>query len=176
MSSVLLDLSNGFADAVEGAGRSVVSVNEGGRAGVSGTVWRDGLIVTAEHTIRDERELTIGLPGGGSSSAAVIGRDPSTDIALLRLSDSPVVTAEFADAGQLRVGQFVMAVGRRPGQLHQALLRHAAVRRQPARPGEAPQGEAGRPRRALPPGRRAPEPTHPGRDAPRPRWRRRAQI
>ena len=117
MSSVLLDLSNGFADAVEGAGRSVVSVNEGGRAGVSGTVWRDGLIVTAEHTIRDERELTIGLPAGGSSSAAVIGRDASTDIALLRLnSDSPVVTAEFADAGQLRVGQFVMAVGRRPGQ------------------------------------------------------------
>ncbi len=114
--NVLLDLSNGFADAVEDAGRGIVSVNEGGRAGVSGTVWRDGLIVTAEHTIRDEQELTIGLPTGGSSSATVIGSDPSTDIALLRLNGDSPVAAEFADAAQLRVGHFVMAVGRRPGQ------------------------------------------------------------
>jgi len=113
MNTALIDFSNGLVSAVEQAGKSVVSVNEGGRAGVSGTVWRDGLIVTAEHTIRGQNELAIELPAGASSSATVIGRDPTTDIALLRLKDSVPATAEFADAAQLRVGQFVLAVGRR---------------------------------------------------------------
>ncbi len=113
MSTVLLDLSNGFADAVERAGRSVVSVKEGGRAGVSGTLWRDGLVVTAEHTIRGQQELTIELPAGGSSSATVVGRDPTTDVALLRLKDNLPASTEFADAAQIRVGNLVLAVGRR---------------------------------------------------------------
>jgi S1-C subfamily serine protease len=113
MSTALLDLSNSFANAVERAGRSVVSVNEGGRAGVSGTIWRDGLVVTAEHTIRGEQELTIELPTGASAAATVIGRDATTDVALLRVKESPTATAEFADAAQLRVGHFVLAIGRR---------------------------------------------------------------
>jgi S1-C subfamily serine protease len=113
MSTALLELSNGFANVVERAGRSVISVNEGGRAGVSGTIWRDSLAVTAEHTIRDQQELTIELPGGGSSSATVIGRDPTTDIALLRLKDTVPAGADFLDAQQIRVGNFVLAVGRR---------------------------------------------------------------
>lgn len=114
--SVLLDLSDGFAGVVDRTGRSVVSVNEGGRAGVSGTVWRDGLVVTAEHTIRGQQELTIELPTGGSSSATVIGGDPSTDIALLRLNGDSTAASEFVDAAHIRVGHFVMAVGRRPKQ------------------------------------------------------------
>jgi S1-C subfamily serine protease len=116
MSTALLELSNGFADAVEGAGRSVISVNEGGRSGVSGTIWRDGLAVTAEHTIREQQELTIELPGGGSSSATVIGRDPTTDIALLRLQDTVPAAGEFLGAKQIRVGNLVLAVGRRGKQ------------------------------------------------------------
>ena len=113
MNTSLIDLSNGLAELVERAGRAVVSVNEGGRAGVSGTVWRDGLVVTAEHTIRDHQDLTIELPNGGSSSATVIGRDPTTDIALLRLKDTVPAAADFFGAEQIRVGNFVLAVGRR---------------------------------------------------------------
>jgi S1-C subfamily serine protease len=113
MSTALLDLSNSFANAVERAGRSAVSANEGGRAGVSGTIWRDGLVVTAEHTIRCEQELTTELPTGASAAATVIGRDATTDVALLRVKDPLPATAEFADAAQLRVGHFVLAIGRR---------------------------------------------------------------
>ncbi len=116
MTTALIDLSNSFADAVEQAGNTVISVNEGGRSGVSGTIWRDGLVVTAEHTIRSQQELTVELPSGVSSSATVVGRDPTTDVALLRLKDSLPATGSFADAGQLRVGQFVLAVGRRGKQ------------------------------------------------------------
>ena len=116
MNTALIDLSNGFADAVERAGCSIVSVNEGGRAGVSGTIWRDSLVVTAEHTIRGQQELTIELPNGASSAAVVVGRDTTTDVALLRLRDSLPATTEFADADQLRVGNFVLALGRRGKQ------------------------------------------------------------
>src|SRR5215831_8091091 len=88
MNTALIEFSNGFADVVEKAGSIVVSVNEGGRTGVSGTVWRKDLVVTAEHTIRDQQEITIELPTGASSSATVVGRDPTTDIAVLRLTSS----------------------------------------------------------------------------------------
>lgn len=113
MNSALIQLSNDVAEAVEQAGKIIVSVNEGGRSGVSGTLWRDGLVVTTEHTIRGQQELTIELPNGASSSAKVIGRDATTDIALLRMKEPVRATTEFADAGRLRVGHFVLAVGRR---------------------------------------------------------------
>ena len=113
MSSALLDLSNSFADAVAQAGRSVVSVHEGGRSGVSGTLWRDGLVVTAEHTIRGHQEVTVGLPSGETAQAAVVGRDSTTDVALLRLKDAQKTQIATADAAQLQVGHFVLAVGRR---------------------------------------------------------------
>jgi S1-C subfamily serine protease len=116
VSSSLFALSEEFANAIERAGRSVVSVNEGGRSGVSGTIWREGLVVTAAHTIRGQQELTLELPGSGSTKASVVGRDPATDVALLRMKDSGNATAEFADAAKLRVGHFVLAVGRRPQQ------------------------------------------------------------
>ena len=105
MNAALIELSNGFVNAIERAGKNVVSVNEGGQAGVSGTIWRDDLVVTAEHTIRDQEELTLELPSGNSSSATVVGRDPTTDIALLRLKDSIPATAEFADGAQVDARQ-----------------------------------------------------------------------
>lgn len=113
MNNAQIDLSNCFADAVEKAGRSVVSVNEGGRAGVSGTLWRDSLVITAEHTIRGHEEVTVDLPDGTTSTANVIGRDPATDIALLRTKDGVPAVVEFADTSELRVGNYVLAIGRR---------------------------------------------------------------
>jgi S1-C subfamily serine protease len=113
MNASLIELSNAFAEAVESVAHCIVSVNEGGRAGVSGTIWRDGLVVAAEHTIRDKRELTIELPDGKSSTASVVGRDPTTDVALLRLHDDVPAAADFLDAKEIRVGHFVLAVGRR---------------------------------------------------------------
>jgi S1-C subfamily serine protease len=112
MTSALMEFSNGLADAVETAGKSVVAVLEGGRSGVSGTVWREGIVVTAEHTIRGEEEVTLVLPSGSSAKASVIGRDPSTDIAVLKVNDK-VSPAQFADAGRVKTGHVVLAVGRR---------------------------------------------------------------
>lgn len=113
MTNTLIDFSNSLADAVERAGRSVVAVLEGGQRGVSGTLWRAGIAVTAAHTIRGRQEVTVVLPTGGKTTASILGRDPSTDIAVLKLAANDAAPAQFGDAAQLRVGHLVLAVGRR---------------------------------------------------------------
>jgi S1-C subfamily serine protease len=113
MANTLIDFSNSLADAVERAGRSVVGVLEGGQRGVSGTLWRAGIAVTAAHTIRGRQEVTVILPASGRTTASVVGRDPSTDIAVLKLAANDVEPAQLGDAAQLRVGHLVLAVGRR---------------------------------------------------------------
>src|ERR1039458_81511 len=83
MPSTLVEFSQQLANAVEKAGQSVVSVLDGGRAGASGTVWRQGIGVAIDHTIQGLEEVTGILPSGKETKAAVTGRDPGTDIALL---------------------------------------------------------------------------------------------
>jgi S1-C subfamily serine protease len=112
MANTLLDFSNALADAVERAGQSVVTIREAGQRGVSGTVWREGVVVTAEHTLRGRQEFTVVLPGGGSTKGTVAGRDPGTDVAVLKLSGTGPAAAP-RDAAELRVGHLVLAVGRR---------------------------------------------------------------
>jgi S1-C subfamily serine protease len=113
MANSLIDFSNSLADAVETAGGSVVGILEGGAHGVSGTVWRTSVVVTAEHTIRGRQEVTVALPAGGTATGTIVGRDPGTDIAVLKLADNHVMPARLGDATQLRVGHPVLAVGRR---------------------------------------------------------------
>ena len=110
MPGSLVEFSNEIADAVERAGAFVVGVLEGGREGVSGTVVREGVAITAEHTIRGRDEVTVVLPSGDEVRAAVAGRDPGTDIALLKL---PATPERARMAASLRVGEIVLLVGRR---------------------------------------------------------------
>jgi S1-C subfamily serine protease len=98
---------------VEQAGKSVVAILEGGQSGVSGTVWRSGIVVTAEHTIRGRQELTVILPAGETAKATVAGRDPTTDLAVLKVAAGNVTPARLADPAQLRVGHLALAIGRR---------------------------------------------------------------
>ena len=112
MPSTLAEFSQQLANTVEKAGQSIVSVLEGGRAGVSGTVWREGVGVAVDHTIHGLEEVTVILPSGKETKAAVTGRDPGTDLVLLKLpTDTPAVT--LADASSARPGEIVLSVGRR---------------------------------------------------------------
>jgi S1-C subfamily serine protease len=115
MPNSLVEFSNELADAVAHAGTSVVTVLEGGREGVSGTIWRDGLAITAEHTIHGSDEVTILLPSGAKTKARVAGRDHGTDIAILEVP-SGTPAAAVADESQSRVGDIVLAVGRREAE------------------------------------------------------------
>jgi S1-C subfamily serine protease len=114
-SSPLLALSNDLAGAVERAGRAVVAVNARPRLPSSGVHWRQGVIVTAEHTIKREDEITVALPDGRALPATLAGRDASTDLAVLKLQGDELPTADVGDSAALRVGHLVLAVAR-PGE------------------------------------------------------------
>jgi S1-C subfamily serine protease len=85
MANELAALSNQLAAAVEQAAQSVVAVHARPRLSSSGVFWRPGILVTAEHTIRREEEITVTLPDG---STALAGSDPGTDVAVLRTDRS----------------------------------------------------------------------------------------
>jgi S1-C subfamily serine protease len=121
-SSTLLALSNNLADTVERVGASVVAVNgrtSHGRRGwlrrnssSSGIHWRPGIIVTSDETIKREEEITVTLPDGRTVPVTILGRDASTDVAVLKLENIEFPVAEIGDAATLKVGHLALALGR----------------------------------------------------------------
>jgi len=111
MDNALVALSNELASAVQEAGRSVVTVNARPRAASSGVHWRQDVIVTAEHTVKHEEDITIGLPDGSVVPATLIGRDPGTDIAVLKAENLTNPVATFGD-GEVKPGALTLIIGR----------------------------------------------------------------
>ena len=120
--SVLSDLSQTLAATVESAGAGVVRVEARPRFSASGIVWSsDDVILTAHHVVEEDESITIGLSDGRTVSAKLIGRDPTTDVAVLRAQTSGLTTRAWADVNALRVGNLVLALGR-PGKTVMAAL------------------------------------------------------
>jgi len=120
--SVLSDLSNALAAATENAGAGVVRVEARPRLPASGIVWSaDGVIVTAHHVVEQEDNIGIGLPDGKTTTAKLVGRDPTTDLAVLRAQSTSLTTRAWADPAVLKVGHIVLALGR-PGENVMATL------------------------------------------------------
>ena len=106
-------LSEEISGAIEHAGRSVVAIQSRHRRASSGVIWRPSLVVTADHAVRRESEPTVILEGGKSVAATLLGRDPTTDLAVLKLSTaSDLIPVEAVEPADLKVGQLVVAVGR----------------------------------------------------------------
>ena len=110
----LLTLSNELAAAVEHAGRAVFGINARPRLGSAGVHWRPGSIVTADHTVHVDEEITVTRPDGRVVTATVAGRDPAIDIAILKVDASDVPVAASGDSAAVRVGHIVLAVGPGP--------------------------------------------------------------
>ena len=111
---LLAAVSNDLAAAVETVGRSVVAIHARRRIPASGFVWQPGVIVGAHHTIQRDDEITIGLHDGTTVSATLAGRDPSTDLAVLRVADAGAPPPIAPASEPPRVGQLALALGR-PG-------------------------------------------------------------
>jgi S1-C subfamily serine protease len=105
----LQHLSNALTDVVVKAAPSVIAVHST-RSRSSGFVWRPGLIVTADEALDDEGDIAVALPGGEMAAARVVGRDPTTDVALLRIdrANPPPVMLESASGP---AGALAWAVG-----------------------------------------------------------------
>jgi S1-C subfamily serine protease len=108
----LAAFSDQLAGLVEHAARSVVAVHGGGRWPTSGIHWRPGVVVTAEEALERDEDITVTLPDGRSVAATLAGRDPTTDVAVLRFPPDGLAAAELGDAGTLRAGNLAFAVGR----------------------------------------------------------------
>ena len=112
-SSHVQDLSAAFARLVAIAAPSIVAVKSA-HSRSSGFFWRPGLIVTAEEALSEEGDFTVTLPSGESLAARLVGRDHTTDIAVLRVdrSDLPPIPLETQ---AVPVGALALAVGAEDG-------------------------------------------------------------
>jgi S1-C subfamily serine protease len=107
----LAALSQAMADAVEKIGKSLVTVNGRARQSATGIAYGDGdLVLTADHVLEREDNLTVQTHDGRTLNAKVAGRDATTDLAVLRVEGLNVPAADIAQ--QARVGQIALAVGR----------------------------------------------------------------
>ena len=113
-SNALVELSNALADAVETVTASTVIVRARRRIPATGMIWRaDGLVVTSNHVVERDEDIGIVLPDGSEVVAELVGRDPGSDVAALRI-DNDGLTAAPKAGEEARPGQIVLALGATP--------------------------------------------------------------
>lgn len=112
MNNPLISLSVQLATTVEQTARSIVAVHARPRFDSSGVYWSPGVVVTADHTIRRDEDLRVTAPGGSSLPAELAGRDPGTDLAVLRVPGLDLPAPPRAVKTALRPGEVALAVGR----------------------------------------------------------------
>ena len=118
--NILIDLSKAMADAVEKAGAATVLVKARRRIPASGIALSKELILTANHVVEIDEGIKATLPDGTELSAVLLGRDPGSDLALLKLEKANAVPAETD--GDPHIGQLVLALGRPTSEGVQASL------------------------------------------------------
>jgi S1-C subfamily serine protease len=114
LDSPILAFSDRLAELVEQTARSIVTVHAGHRWSSSGIHWRSGVVVTAEEALERDDAIKLTLPGGRQVDASLAGRDPTTDVAVLRFQPDGLPVAATANAA-LRAGQMAVAVGSHEG-------------------------------------------------------------
>jgi S1-C subfamily serine protease len=118
----LTEISQQMGQVTTQASASIVRIEARRRLPATGIIWSaDGLILTANHIIQREEEIPIGLDNGRTFSAKLIGRDPTTDLALLQADATDLAPLTEANKLEMSVGNLVLALGR-PGHTIQATL------------------------------------------------------
>jgi S1-C subfamily serine protease len=105
------ELSDAAADAAEKAGKSTVLVDARRRFPASGIAISADTILTADHVVERDEDIKVILADGTEVNAKLLGRDPGSDLAVLKLEKASATPAEVSKT-PARVGQFVLAIGR----------------------------------------------------------------
>ena len=113
---LLAQLSNELATAVERGGAATVRVNARRRLPATGVVWTTDndttIVVTSNHVVERDDDITITTPDGDELAATLVGRDPGSDLAVLSVVGTTVETAQTASDTDVRVGNLALALGR----------------------------------------------------------------
>ena len=113
---LLQRLSDELAGAVQTAGAATVRVNARRRLPATGIVWASDdsgtLIVSANHVVERDDEITVVTHDGQELAAKLVGRDPSSDLAVLKVEGTTLAPATRAASGEAKVGALVLALGR----------------------------------------------------------------
>lgn len=109
--NILTALSESMSAAVEKAGAATVLVSGRRRMPASGIAYAADLILTADHVLERDDDIPVGLPDGSQVTGKLAGRDPGSDLAVLRLAGPAAAVAEAAPQ-EARIGQLVLALGR----------------------------------------------------------------
>jgi S1-C subfamily serine protease len=109
--NALTAFSESLVQAVAKAGESTVLVNGRRRMPASGIVYAPDLVLTADHVVERDDDISVVLANGANVNATIVGRDPGNDLVLLRLEKASTTPAEKANL-EAKVGQVVVALGR----------------------------------------------------------------
>ena len=108
----LLDAySTAVVAAVEQIGPSVAHLESGSGTGSGFVFTPDGFMLTNSHVVERADRIRATFADGSTCTARVVGTDPDTDLAVLRLDSAPLVAATLGDSSRLRVGQLAIAIG-----------------------------------------------------------------
>jgi len=121
MASSLVSFSNELALLVENSADKVVAVYGRPRFNSSGVHWSPSVVVTAEHTLRHDDDIEVTTAAGDRLPAEVAGRDPGTDLAVLRVKGLDTPAIPKAEDSVYRPGSLVMAIGRNKDSANAAL-------------------------------------------------------
>jgi S1-C subfamily serine protease len=110
--TVLSQISDAMQALVDKTAQRMVALNPGRRDAASGVLWRAGLIVTADEALDDDEGVEVMMPDGGVAAGTLVGRDPSTDIALLRVAAGSQSVESLKPAAAVKAGHLAVAVGR----------------------------------------------------------------
>jgi hypothetical protein len=107
--SILVELSDALADAAELAGKSTVLVDARRRMPASGILFAPELVLTAEHVVEKDEDITVAFADGTDASSEVAGRDAGSDLAVLKLERPAGTVAEITKTPG-RLGQIALAL------------------------------------------------------------------
>ncbi len=114
MGNTLVNLSNELAGIVQTVSPHIVSVKARRHYPSSGVRWSKDVIVTADHTIHRDEDITVTLGDGETAAATLVGRDPGTDLAVLKLPPHTSSAAELGRTGDVHPGELALVLGCSP--------------------------------------------------------------